>query len=163
MPNTVVIAERFPTWAAASEARNRLAHNGGFQRYRIEGANIDHIGSEFALMIHTDETHRDEIEHLLRPSGTMFGRPLEARPSSEPGLASPLLIFGLAVVTGGVLYSLLQRRYERSQEPEHWDDDLSANAERRSAGREDEQEWQHRQLESDQRAGLRSHAEGFAV
>src|SRR5215213_11820413 len=139
MPNSVVITERFPTWAAASEARNRLAHNGGFQRYRIEGANIDHIGSEFALMIHTDETHRDEIEHLLRSSGTMFDRPLGTRPGREQGLTSPLLIFGLAVVAGGVLYSLVQRRYTRSHQPDSWDDDLWSDALRWGAGRDDEQ------------------------
>src|SRR5215213_6297858 len=100
----IVITERFPTWAAASAARNRLYQNGGVQRFGIEHANIDRIGSEFALMIHTDEAHRSDIEHLLRSSGTMFDRPLGQRPGSEPGLASPLLIFGIAVVAGGVLY-----------------------------------------------------------
>ena len=97
----IVITERFPTWAAASAARNRLYQNGGVQRFGIEHANIDRIGSEFALMIHTDEAHRSDIEHLLRSSGTMFDRPLGQRPGSEPGFASPLLIFGIAVLREG--------------------------------------------------------------
>jgi len=169
MPNTVTLTERFPTWAAASAARNRLAQSGGFSRYGIADASIDRIGSEFALVIHTDEAHRNEIDALLRSSGTMFNRPLGQRSHNQPGLTSPIVIFGIGAVLGAVLFTWFTRRHRGRDQPTLWreeglwEPELSRDLDRWHAGRDDEQEWQHQQLERDQRAGLRSHAEGYAV
>ena len=141
MEKTAVITERFASWAAASAARNRLALNGGFARYGIDHANIDPVGSEFALVIHMEEAHRREIEDLLRSSGTMFNRPLRERPAHEPGLASPFLIFGIAAVTGAALYSLFKRRSQPFYRSEYQRDDPISDSQQWRAGRDDESEW----------------------
>jgi hypothetical protein len=162
MTSTVVITERFPTWAAASAAKNRLALNGGFQRLGIEDANVERDRDDFALVIHADHSHAEEIDHLLRSSGTLFNHPLGDRPEAEPGLRHSFLIFGVAAAAGAILYTLFRRR-SRRQDTTYEETDLSADIQRWGAGRDDETDGERRQLELDQRAGLRSHDEGYAV
>jgi hypothetical protein len=163
MHNTVTISQRFPTWAAANEARDRLAQDGGFDRFGIDRIDIERLGGEFELLIRTDEFHRDQIEHLLRSSGTMFNPPAAERPWAGPGLTNSLLVFGMAAVAGAFLYSMFGRSQEtsgrrppwvtvRRPTPQRWDD-------RSDGGRR----WERERSARDQREGLRSHEEGYAI
>jgi hypothetical protein len=161
MRNTVTVSQRFPTWAAANEARDRLAGNDGFERYGIDRIDIERFGGEFELVIRTDEFHRDQIEHLLRSSGTMFNPPTE-RPWAEAGLTSSLWMFGIAAAAGAVLYGLFR-----------WHDQGSGQGRVRSSGRRRDRHWddprgedwrpQRDSVESYQREGLRSHEDGYAI
>jgi hypothetical protein len=114
MRNTVTVRQEFPTWAAAYEARERLAEEHGFDERGIERIDIERLNGRFELLVRTDEFHRDEIEHLLRSSGTMFNPP--ARPRSRvASTAMPLLLLGAAAVTGMAVYSLLGSRRPRAR------------------------------------------------
>ena len=72
MRNVVTVSQRYPTWAAAYAARERLAEDGGFDGHGIERIDIERWAGRFELLVRTDEFHRDEIEHLLRSAGTAF-------------------------------------------------------------------------------------------
>ena len=80
MQSRTTVTQPFATWAAANEARDRLAADDGFSRYGIERIYIERRGPHFDLLVRTDEFHRDQIEHLLRSSGTAFNRPAASRP-----------------------------------------------------------------------------------
>jgi hypothetical protein len=108
MRNTVTVSQKFPTWAAAYEARERLAEEHGFDEHGIERIDIERFGGRFELLVRTDEFHRDEIEHLLRSSGTMFNPP--ARRAARGGGAMPLLLLGAAAIAGMTVYALLGSR-----------------------------------------------------
>jgi hypothetical protein len=113
MRNTVTISQEFPTWAAAYEARERLARERGFDERGIDRIDIERFGGRFELLVRTDEFHRDEIEHLLRSSGTMFNPP--ARQTARGGNAAlPLVFLGLAAVAGMTVYALLGSRRPRT-------------------------------------------------
>jgi hypothetical protein len=163
MHNTVTISQRFPTWAAANEARDRLAQGDGFERYGIDRIDIERFGGEFELLIRTDEFHRDQIEHLLRSSGTMFNPPAAERPWAEVGLTSSLLVFGIAAVGGAFLYSLFRRSPERAERRPAWVTVRRPSRQRLDAWDDDGGRWQRERFESDQREGLRSHEEGYAI
>ena len=108
MRNVVTVTQDFPSWAAASAARDRLARDKGFDEFGIERIDIERLGSRFELLVRTDEFHRDQIEHLLRSSGTPFNPPARA---DARGRALPLLLAGAAAVaTVGVLAALWPRR-----------------------------------------------------
>lgn len=159
MPTIVTVTQRFPTWAAANETRDQLAGNGGFDRYGIERIDIERLGAEFELRIRTVEFHRDHIEHLLRSSGTMFNLPAAARPWAQTDVARSLLYFGAAAVAGACLYALFGRRNGGSHRQETWRTEQLPRGE----SRDDSLNWQRKRFESDRQAGLRSHAEGFAI
>ena len=109
MRNTVTVMQRFPSWGAAYDARARLAEDDGFDRYSIDEVEIGRFGNEFALLVQTDEFHRDQIEHLLRSAGTRFNPPL--RPAQgRSNSASPLVLLGAAAVAGVLTFVLLNRR-----------------------------------------------------
>ena len=162
MQSRATVTQPFATWAAANDARDRLAADDGFSRYGVERIDIERRGRRFELLIRTDEFHRDQIEHLLRSSGTAFNRPAPSRPLTEAGLSSSFMIFGFAAAAGAAAYLLWSKRsgkrqtrtsqtFARSPDHRRWDED-------------DARPWlRDRQYERDQRAGLRSHAEGFAV
>jgi len=162
MQSRATVTQLFATWAAANDTRDRLAQGEGFSRYGIDRIDIERRGGGFELLIRTDEFHRDQIEHLLRSSGTTFNRSAASRPLAEAGLSSPFMIFGIAAAVGAAAYLLWSQRsgsrqartartYGRSLDHRRWDED-------------DARPWlRDRQYERDQRAGLRSHAEGFAV
>ncbi len=159
---TVTVTQRFPTWAAANDARDRLAENGGLERYGIERIDIERLGGEFELLIRTDEFHRDHIEHLLRSSGTLFNPPATERHWAGPGLTRSLLFFGIAAVAGVVLYGFFgggDGSSDRRQVRRAGRRPLTQRSYRDDDGRR----WQRERFESDQREGLRSHAEGYAV
>jgi hypothetical protein len=111
MRNTVTVTQTFSSFADANAARERLAERGGFDRYGIDGVEIERFGREFELLIRTDEFHRDQIEHLLRSSGTAFNPP--ARPGRNWGGAAPALLLGAAAATGVALYALWSRAERR--------------------------------------------------
>jgi hypothetical protein len=114
MRNTVTVSQEFPTWAAAYEARERLTQEHGFDEHGIERIDIERLGGRFELLVRTDEFHRDEIEHLLRSSGTMFNPP--ARRTARGGSAAmPLLLLGAAAVAGMAVYTLLGSRQPRAR------------------------------------------------
>ena len=163
MRNTVTISQRFPTWAAANNARDRLAQGDGFERYGIDRIDIERLGGEFELLIRTDEFHRDQIEHLLRSSGTMFNPPAAERPWAEVGLTSSLLLFGIAAVAGAFVYSLFGRSHERSGQGPAWVTVRRPSRQRLDAWDDDGGRGQRQRFESDQREGLRSHEEGYAI
>ncbi len=158
---TVTVTQRFPTWAAANTARDRLAENNGFERYGVERTSIDRLGGEFILLIRTVEFHRDHIEHLLRSSGTMFNPPAEERRWAQSGVTRSLLFFGVAAVAGALAYSFLGRREEGSNRRVGFAERPPLT--RAKSNYDDGQRWQRERFESDQREGLRSHAEGYAV
>lgn len=111
MRNNVTVTQTFSTLAAANAARERLAEGGGFDRYGIDGVAIERFGREFELLIRTDEFHRDQIEHVLRSSGTALNPPV--RESRRWGAAAPALLLGAAAVTGAALYTLWARAERR--------------------------------------------------
>ena len=85
------------------------------------------------------------------------------RPSPEPGLTSPVLIVGIAAAAGIVAYKLLNRRHGHSRRGQ---DRPKRNTSHQAwtQDRARSQSWGgDPQYEADQRAGLRSHAEGYAV
>ena len=112
MRNTVTVSQEFPTWAAAYEVKERLAEEHGFDEHGIERIDIERFGGRFELLVRTDEFHRDEIEHLLRSSGTMFNPPARPTPRSA-GAALPLLLLGAAAIAGMATYALLGSRQPR--------------------------------------------------
>jgi hypothetical protein len=114
MRNTVTVSQEFPTWAAAYDARQRLADEHGFDEHGIERIDIERFGGRFELVVRTDEFHRDEIEHLLRSSGTMFNPPMRPAPRSA-GSAMPLLLLAMAAVAGIATYALLGSRPSRAR------------------------------------------------
>lgn len=112
MQDIVTVTQRFPTWAAAYEARERLTKENGFDEYGIERIDIERLGGRFELLVRTDEFHRDQIEHLLRSSGTTFNPPAERRAGG--GRIVPLLLAGAATVaTIGLLAALWPRREDQ--------------------------------------------------
>ncbi len=157
MPNTVVLTETFSTWAAASAAKNRLAQSGGFQRFGIHALNVERTRDDFELRIEADAAHRHEIEHLLRSGAPLYGLPKD-QSWPEPGLVSPVVMLGIAAAAGIFIYRMLSRgsRQERGLERRWTERPISRRAARRTRGRD-------RQHEADQRAGIRSHDEGYAV
>ena len=163
MQNTVTITQRFPTWAAANDARDRLAEDGGFERFGIHRIDIERFGGEFELLIRTDEFHRDQVEHVLRSSGTMFNPPAAERPWAEVGLKSSLLLFGLAAVGGAVLYGLLGRSHETPPRRRPAWVTVRRPAHRWEERYAEEERWQRERSDRDQREGLRSHDEGYAI
>lgn len=113
MHGIVTVTQRFPTWAAAYEARERLAQD-GFDEYGIERIDIERLGRTFELLVRTDEFHRDQIEHLLRSSGTRFNPPAtgQARGTS----VVPLLLAGAATAAAiGLVTALWPRREGRAR------------------------------------------------
>ena len=163
MRDTVSITKRFPTWAAANEARDRLAADGGFERYGIERIDIERLGGEFELLIRTDEFHRDQIEHLLRSTGTMFNPPAGQRPWAEVNLTKSLLMFGVAAVAGAFLYSLYGRSQETPRRRPAWVTVRRPSHHRWDERYEEEERRQRDVYDRDQREGLRSHEEGYAI
>jgi hypothetical protein len=161
MHEIVTVTQRFPTWAAANETRDRLAQNGGFERYGIERIDIERSEGEFELLIRTSEFHRDHIEHLLRSSGTMFNAPAGERPWAQSRVARSLMLFGTAAVAGAVLYGVLGRRDDEARRRPAWRRERPSRLHVSEAREEDR--WQRERFESDQREGMRSHAEGYAV
>jgi hypothetical protein len=111
MRNSVTVTQTFSTLAAANAARERLAEERGFDRYGIDGVAIERLGGQFELLIRTDEFHRDQIEHLLRSSGTAFNPP--AMQHHRWGAVAPALLLGAAAVTGAALYTLWKRPERR--------------------------------------------------
>ena len=111
MRNTVTVSQEFPTWAAAYEARERLAQEHGFDEHGIERIDIERLGGRFELLVRTDEFHRDQIEHLLRSSGTTFNPP--ARRARGGSAVVPLLLLGAAAVAGMAVYTMLGSRPQR--------------------------------------------------
>jgi len=163
MQNIVTITQRFPTWAAANHARDRLAADGGFERYGIERIDIERLGGEFELLIRTDEFHRDQIEHLLRSTGTMFNPPAGQRPWAEVNLTNSLLMLGAAAVAGAFLYSLFGRSHETPQRRPAWVTVRRPSHHRWDERYEESERWRRERCDRDQREGLRSHDEGFAI
>lgn len=108
MRNAVTVTQTFPTWAAAYEARERLAQDDGLDRYGIDRVDIERLGGAFDLLIRTDEFHRDEIEHLLRSSGTSFNPPAPME-SRRWHAGAPLMVLGTAAIAGLAFYTLLGR------------------------------------------------------
>ena len=163
MRNTVTVMQRFPSWGAAYEARARLAEDDGFDRYSIDEVEIGRFGNEFALLVQTDEFHRDQIEHLLRSAGTRFNPPL--RPAQgRSNSASPLFLLGAAAVAGVLTFVLLNRRERALVQPPHRTGERPRGADRPEyEGHEDPHGTPDRSFETNQRAGLRSHAEGYAI
>jgi hypothetical protein len=158
MRNTVTVTRRFPTWAAANEVRDRLAANGGFERYGIDRIAIERLRGEFELVIRTDEFHRGSIEHQLH-SFAMLDSSAE-RPWAEAGLTSSLWLFGIAAVAGAALYGLF-RWHDQGSDPRqplgrgrdrHWDDPRG-------------EDWREQGGKSGsyQREGLRSREDGYAI
>jgi hypothetical protein len=160
----VTVTQRYPSWAAANAARDGLAQDGGFARYGIERVDISRDGRAFALLIRTVEFHRDQIEHLLRSSGTRLNPPAAERPWANTAVTRSLLVFGAAALAGALAYSLLggrndaadrrqagRRRARPAERPSRWQ------------GRDDGGRVERHDIESARREGLRSHAEGFAV
>ena len=111
MRNSVTVTQTFPSLAAANAARERLAEGRGFDRYGIDGIAIERFAGQFELLIRTDEFHRDQIEHLLRSSGTAFNPPTAE--SRRWGAVAPALLLGAAAVTGAALYTLWNRSERR--------------------------------------------------
>ena len=112
MRNVVTVSQRYPTWAAAYAARERLAEDGGFDEYGIERIDIERFAGRFELLVRTDEFHRDEIEHLLRSAGTAFNPPAESEPRRRRAL--PLLLLGAAALAGTAAYALAGRRRDQA-------------------------------------------------
>ena len=112
MRNVVTVSQRYPTWAAAYAARERLAEDGGFDGHGIERIDIERWAGRFELLVRTDEFHRDEIEHLLRSAGTAFYPPAESEPRRRRAL--PLLLLGAAALAGTAAYALAGRRRDRA-------------------------------------------------
>jgi hypothetical protein len=110
MRNVVTVSQRYPTWAAAYAARQRLAEDGGFDEHGIERIEIERLAGKFELLVRTDEFHRDEIEHLLRSAGTAFNPPVEQEPRRRRAL--PLLLLGAATLAGAAAYVLAGRRQD---------------------------------------------------
>jgi hypothetical protein len=159
----VTVTQRYPSWAAANEARDNLAQGGGFARYGIERIDIARDGGAFELLIRTVEFRRDQIEHLLRSSGTRLNPPAAVHPWANTAVTRSLLVFTAAALVGALAFSLFgrsdhagdRRRASRRKawpqaRPSRWEshDDV--------LGGQDG-------FESARREGLRSHAEGFAV
>jgi hypothetical protein len=158
----VTVTQHYPSWAAANEARDVLAQNGGFARYGIERIDIARDGGAFELLIRTVEFHRDPIEHLLRSSGTRLNPPAVMH-SGNTAMTSSLLVFAAAALAGALAYSLFGRSdHARNRQragrrkawpqarPSRWESHDDVLGERDG-------------FESARREGLRSHAEGFAV
>ncbi len=163
MQAIVTVTQRFPTWAAANDARDRLAENGGFERYGIERIHIERREGDFELLIRTDEFHHDHIEHLLRSSNTMFNPPATEQPWAQTRVGRSLLLFGTAAVAGALFYGLFGRGSDASHRRQAQRDEPRAPDRHWRDPREDSGQWQRERFESDQREGLRSHAEGYAV
>ncbi|HEY7386074.1 MAG TPA: hypothetical protein VH743_20635 [Beijerinckiaceae bacterium] len=111
MRNSVTVTQTFPSLAAANAVRERLAEERGFDRYGIDEVAIERLGGQFELLIRTDEYHRDQIEHLLRSSGTAFNPP--AAQTRRWGAVAPALLLGAAAVTSVALYTLWNRSERR--------------------------------------------------
>jgi hypothetical protein len=110
MRNLVTVTQTFPSLAAANAARERLTEDAGFDRFGIDRVDIERFGGAFELLIRTDEFHRDQIEHLLRSSGTLFNAPAR---ETRRWTAAPAILLGAAAVTGMALYALWSRREVR--------------------------------------------------
>jgi hypothetical protein len=157
MPDTIVVTETYSTWAAANAARNRLTQSGGFQRFGIHAVNVERTRDDFELRIEADPAHRDDITHLLRSGAPLYTQPKD-QSWPEPGLVSPVVMLGIAAAAGIFVYRMLSRGSRRQ-----------AGAERRLAWPSGEHRAvtapsRHgRQHDADQRAGIRSHDEGYAL
>ena len=163
MRNTVTVMQRFPSWGAAYDARARLAEDDGFDRYSIDEVEIGRFGNEFALLVQTDEFHRDQIEHLLRSAGTKFNPP-SSPPERRATSAPPLFLLGSAAVVGLLTFVLLNRRERFFVQSPHGIRDRSRGTNAPEYQRhEDTRGTPDRSFETNQRAGLRSHAEGYAI
>lgn len=114
MRNAVTVSQRYPTWAAAYAARERLVEDGGFDEHGIDRIDIERLAGKFELLVRTDEFHRDEIEHRLRSAGTDFNPPAQAEPRRRG--AMPLLLLGAAAVAGAAAYALVGRSKGRVSE-----------------------------------------------
>jgi hypothetical protein len=110
MRSHVTVTQEFQTWAAACAARDYLAH-GGLLEYGIDRVDIERLNDRFELVIRTDEFHRDQIEHLLRSTGT----PLNPTREGGSGWAkpTPLVIAGIATAAVAGLFLALWPRRER--------------------------------------------------
>jgi hypothetical protein len=127
MRNVVTVTQEFPTWAAAYAARERLAGD-GFDEYGIDRIDIERNSRRFELRVRTDEFHRDQIEHLLRSSGTPFNQPAKER-RGRWSAATPLLLAGAATVAAAGLFLTLWPRPERRPR-------MAQSGERRLAGQQ---------------------------
>jgi hypothetical protein len=108
MRNIVTVSQQFPTWAAAYEARERLAREDGFDRHGIDRIEIERFAGKFELLVRTDERHRDEIAHILQAEEVVAPPPTRAR--VRRGSAVPLLLLGTAALAGVAVYTLLGTR-----------------------------------------------------
>jgi hypothetical protein len=152
----VTVTQGYPSWAAANAARDHLAQDDGFARYGIERIDIARDGGAFELLIRTVEFHRDQIEHLLRSSGTRLNPPAAVHPGANTAVTRSLLVFGAAALAGGLAYSLFGRRdHARDRRRKAWPSRWQSHDDRVPTERDG--------FASARRAGLRSHAEGFAV
>ena len=159
----VTVTQRYPSWAAANAARDNLAQDGGFARYGIERIDIARDGGAFELLIRTVEFHRDQIEHLLRSSGTRLNPPAAVHSGTNTAVTRSLLVFTAAAVAGALAYRLFGRRdhardRRRASRREAWPQARPSRWESR-----DDVLGERDGFESARREGLRSHAEGFAV
>jgi uncharacterized protein YjiS (DUF1127 family) len=110
MRGIVTVTQRFPTWAAAYEARERLLQDHDLDDYGIERVDIERLGGRFELLVRTDEFHRDQIEHALRSSDGRLSAPA-TRPRRSGSPVVPLLMAGAATVAAiGLLSALWPRR-----------------------------------------------------
>jgi hypothetical protein len=116
MRNIVTVSQRYPTWAAAYAARQRLAED-GLDEHGIERIDIERLAGKFELLVRTDEFHRDEIEHLLR-SELPASDPPAPRERRRRRAAAPLLLLGAAAVAGIAAYALTSGRGGRRASPD---------------------------------------------
>lgn len=120
MQSIVTVTQRFPTWAAAYAARERLLEEHGIDDYGIERIDIERLGRRFELLVRGDEMHRREIEQLLRSVGARSNPPARQR-RNEGSRAVPLLLVGAAAIAAIGLLALRPRREPhavRDQRPE---------------------------------------------
>jgi hypothetical protein len=110
MRSHVTVTQEFPTWAAACAARDYWAH-GGLLEYGIDRVEIERLNDRFELVIRTDEFHRDQIEHLLRSTGTPLNKTREG--ASRWSAPTPLVIAGVATAAVAGLFLALWPRGER--------------------------------------------------
>ncbi|HYI90031.1 MAG TPA: hypothetical protein VEY05_09045 [Beijerinckiaceae bacterium] len=132
-------------------------------RYGIERIDIARDGGAFELRIRTVEFHRDQIEHLLRSSGTRLNPPAAAHSGTNTAVTRSLLVFTAAALAGALAYSLFGRRdhardRRRASRREAWPQARPSRWESR-----DDMLGERDGFASARREGLRSHAEGFAV
>jgi hypothetical protein len=112
MRNAVTVTQRFPSWAAAYDARQRLSENDGFDQHGIERIEIERFGGRFELLVRTDQFHQAEVEHLLRSAGTVINPPATGRVERQRSTV-PLLLAGGATLAAVALVAGLWPRGER--------------------------------------------------